>query len=184
MKFNSFIYKITILAVGSITLFSALAPFKSTAASNLDPVITVKSNSIMGKENLISNNDLMIDTRTDDGRLLEYDASSGEAVLSRNGRTIKNFSGWRTGWNIIEYLGKNMFVFYQTQQGKGYAEIYRIDRQGNMSHLKTYENWSHLVSISAEPRSNTITVQSINGDTGTYYVDRHGSWHDKDGDGY
>ena len=184
MKFNSLISKTTILAVGSITLFSALAPFKSIAASGLESSSPVHSSSVMMKGNLISNNELELSATTPDGRLLEYDAASGTAQLSRNGRPIKSFSGWRTGWNIITYLGNDMFVFYQTQQGKGYAEIYKISRRGQMTHLKTYENWSHLVSIDADPSTNTITVQSSNGDVGTYYVDNNGSWHDKDGDGY
>lgn len=166
------------MIASSIALCSALLPFKTIAASNQDFETKKYRDSIINNQTLISSRRPSIEVSLDNGMTLRYFRERGRGIITDSeGVEIKRYDGWRTGWTIITYLGRDMILFYDRSNGIG--SIYKVDNQGNLSPLKDYQGWNRTWSqIDVDVESNRVTFRNKRGDVGNYYVDDYGSFHD------
>ena len=83
---------------------------------------------------------------------IKYKKSAGCGSLYKNGVYLKKHCGWLKTWDTILRVGctkknfEDKFMFYDKKAG--FAEIFKIDGNGNMKRLKKYNNfrtdWSNI----------------------------------------
>jgi hypothetical protein len=80
------------------------------------------------------------------GLTVTYDPIKGCGTFYMNENPIKTHCNWSNSWHSIILLNGTLdrdfwkVVFYNKSAGVG--AIYKVDKNGNMSELKVYSNWS------------------------------------------
>jgi len=109
---------------------------------------------------------------------IEYDKAAGCGNVYKNNVMLKRLCGWRTNWHTVLGVGCKM-LFYD--KDAGVIEFYRFDSNGNIHHLKTYNNmrksWSAIKWEELGNCDGVIRFEQADGYYEGYKCDDNGKLH-------